>query len=63
MIASPNRTCCSHSDGINQQQFVAINPDTFPAIPSQSSLESSGATADPHDQQFAASSVPDAIRR
>ena len=29
-------------NGINQQQFVVINPNTFPAIPSQSSLESSG---------------------
>lgn len=29
-------------NGINQQQFIVVNPDTFPAIPSESSLESSG---------------------
>jgi hypothetical protein len=29
-------------DGTNQQQFVIINPDTYPAIPSESELEASG---------------------
>jgi hypothetical protein len=29
-------------NGINQQQFVIIDPDTYPAIPSESELEASG---------------------
>jgi hypothetical protein len=29
-------------NGINQQQFVVIDPDTYPAIPSESELEASG---------------------
>jgi hypothetical protein len=29
-------------NGINQQQFVVINPDTYPAIPSESELEAFG---------------------
>jgi hypothetical protein len=29
-------------NGTNQRQFIVIDPDTFPAIPSQSSLEASG---------------------
>ena len=29
-------------NGINQQQFIIINPDTYPTIPSQALLEESG---------------------
>ena len=29
-------------NGTNQQQFIITNPDTFPAIPSESELEASG---------------------